>query len=156
MATGPTADNSVRLVYADSGAALHTNNWTFTVNLAGGSGTQVTGQWDFDFGNLAATVGNPLQYLNPAFDNGGTGSNPNQTAFGTTTSFGIPDINGQVANVIQVPGDTGDGSRNLGYVMTHGIAPNGGGTLVNQYTLIMDVFATNNSGAASLLQLSPR
>ena len=38
--------------------------------------------------------------------------------------------------------------------MTHGIAPNGGGTLVNQYTLIMDVFANNNSGAASLLQLS--
>ena len=41
-----------------------------------------------------------------------------------------------------MPGDTGPGSRNIGYVMTHGIAPNGGGTKVNQYTLIMDVLWT--------------
>ena len=36
--------------------------------------------------------------------------------------------------------------------MNHGIAPNGGGTRVNQYTLIMDVFVgTTGPGAASLL-----
>ena len=102
-----TANNAVNLVYTDSGTAAHSSSWTFTVNVAGGSTTQVTGQWDFDFGSLAATVGNPLQYLNPGYDNGGTGSNPNQTSFGTTTSFGIPDINGQVANVIKVPGTRG-------------------------------------------------
>ncbi len=148
-----TADNAVRLVYADSGAALHTNTWAFTVNLVGGSTTQVKGQWDFDFGNLGATVGTPLQYIDPTYD-GPTGSNPNKTRFGTTTSLGVPDINGQVANVMEVPGDTGTGSRRLGYIMTHGIAPNGGGTKVNQYTLIMDVLVdTTGAGAASLLNI---
>ena len=58
------------------------------------------------------------------------------------------------AKVIQVPGDTGAGSRNLGYVMTHGIAPNGGGTRVNQYTIIYDIMCTNNGGAASLIQIT--
>jgi hypothetical protein len=142
-----TANNAVRLVYADSGAVLHTNTWNFTVNLAGASSTQVTGQWDFDFGDLGATVGIALAYIDPTFD-GPTGSNPNKTQFGTTTSFGIADINGQVANVMEIPGDL---SRKIGYVMTHGIAPNGGGTKVNQYTLIMDVFVdTAGPGAASL------
>jgi hypothetical protein len=50
---------------------------------------------------------------------------------------------------MRVPGDL---DRNIGYVMTHRIAPNGGGTRVNQYTLAMDVFvATTGPGAASLL-----
>jgi hypothetical protein len=53
---------------------------------------------------------------------------------------------------MKVPGDL---SNKIGYVMTHGIAPNGGGTRVNQYTLIYDLFvATSGPGAASLLQTS--
>ena len=51
-----------------------------------------------------------------------------------------------------VPGDL---DRNIGYVMEHLIAPNGGGTRVNQYTLIMDVIVgTTGSGAASMWQVS--
>jgi hypothetical protein len=42
----------------------------------------------------------------------------------------------------------------MGYKMYHGIAPNGGGLLVNQYTLIMDLYVVDNGGAASLLQIS--
>ena len=118
----------------------------------------VAGQWDFDRGNLSATIGKPLQYFNTNYDNGGAlptpGTNANQTAFGTCSSFGVPLVNGVDAQIIQVPGDTGPGSRNLGYVMTHGIAPNGGGTRVNQYTIIYDILCTNNSGAAALLQVS--
>jgi hypothetical protein len=46
-------------------------------------------------------------------------------------------------------------SRDIGYIMEHGIAPNGGGTRVNQYTLIMDVFVGETGpGAASLWQTS--
>src|SRR6185436_9291106 len=106
---------------------------------------------DFNRTNLAATIGKPLQYLNPTFD-GTNGTSANKTEFGTTTSFGIPDINGQVADVIRVPGDL---DRRLGYVMDHGIKPNGGGTRVNQYTLIMDIMVgTSGPGAASLLQIS--
>ena len=148
-----TANNAVVLVYADSSAALHTNTWSFAVNVAGGSTTQVTGQWDFEKGDLRATAGTALRYFDPTYD-GPSGTNANRTKFGTTTSFGIPDINGEVANVVYVPGDTGPGSRRLGYTMTHGIAPNGGGTRVNQYTIIYDILCTNNSGAASLLQVS--
>lgn len=53
---------------------------------------------------------------------------------------------------MKVPGDL---DRAIGYVMNHGIAPNGGGTRVNQYTLVVDVFvATEGPGAASLWQTS--
>src|SRR3569623_534035 len=53
---------------------------------------------------------------------------------------------------MQVPGDL---SNKFGYVTTHGIAPNGGGTRVNQYTIIMDVLVGDSGpGAASLLQIS--
>jgi hypothetical protein len=87
----------------------------------------VTGQWDFENGDLAATVGNPLEYFADAVRDG--------TAFGTTTSFGIPDLGGTPAKVMQVPGLNPMG----GYILRHGAAANGGGAYVNQYTLIMDV-----------------
>jgi hypothetical protein len=107
----------------------------------------LAGQWDFDFGDLRATAGNPLEYL------GGEGSPvQTKTLFGTTEALGVPAIGGRVAKVMEVPGDV---TRDIGYVMTHGIAPNGGGTRVNQYTLIMDVFVdTTGPGAASLWQTS--
>jgi hypothetical protein len=112
--------------------------------------SNVAGQWDFDRGNLSATIGKPLQYLDPTYD-GPTGTNANLTLFGDTSTLGVALIDGQEAKIMQVPGDTGPGSRNLGYILTHGIAPNGGGTKVNQYTLIMDVFVdTAGPGAASL------
>src|ERR1044071_8598194 len=101
----------------------HTNSWSFVINISGGSATTVTGQWDFDAGDLGATVGTALAY----FD-GPSGITKQNTRFGTTTALGVPDINGQAANVIEVPGDA---SPNVGYIMIHNIAPNGGGTRVN-------------------------
>ena len=109
--------------------------------------SSVAGQWDFDRGNLAATIGKPLAY----FD-GPAGLTAAGTQFGTTTELGVALINGEEARVMRVPGDV---IREIGYVMDHGIAPNGGGTRVNQYTLVMDVMiATSGSGAASMLQVS--
>ena len=59
------------------------------------------------------------------------------TTFGTTTSFGIGDINGVPTQVLHfIPTSFQWG----GYVMTHGAAPNGGGSYVNQYTLIYDIY----------------
>ena len=110
----------------------------------------VTGQWDFDFADLGATVGTPLAYFDTTFD-GPTGSADDKTSFGTTTELGIADIGGTPAKVVKVPGAL---DRRIGYVMTHRIAPNGGGTKVNQYTLIFDIMVdTNGPGAASLLQV---
>lgn len=143
-------NNDLRLIYTDSTGTSHTNEWAFTILTSGGTANPVTGQWDFNAGNLAATVGRALAYLDPAFD-GPSGSAENKTQFGTASSFGLPLINGKDAQVMQVPGDL---DRKIGYVMQHGIAPNGGGTKVNQYTLLMDVYVdTSGPGAASLLQI---
>ena len=107
--------------------------------------SSVTGQWDFE-SNLAATVGKPLEY----FDGAG-GETETKTQFGSTTDLGIPNIGGQPARVMVVPGDL---SNKIGYKMHHGIAPNGGGTKVNQYTLIYDVLlGSQGPGAASLIQI---
>src|SRR5205814_7832007 len=72
--------------------------------------------------------------------------------------FGIPDINGIAANVLHIPfTDSSEGRdvfSKIGLRMAHGIAPNGGGTKVNQWTLIMDVLWGENgpSGFGSILQ----
>jgi hypothetical protein len=109
--------------------------------------TKVTGQWDFERGNLAATVGKPLTYLD-----GAGGLTEAGTQFGLCSDFTLPLIEGQNAKVMRVPGDL---KREIGYIMNHGIKPNGGGTRVNQFTLVMDIFVgTSGPGAASLLQVS--
>lgn len=136
-------NNVVRVEFRDSGGATRTNTWTFGITPSSGSSTTVTGQWDFNQGDLRATVGQPLEYF---------GTTQAGTQFGTTTELGVTNINGQVARIMRVPGDV---NNQIGYVMRHGIAPNGGGTRVNQYTLIMDVMvADSGPGAASLWQTS--
>ncbi|RYD31997.1 MAG: hypothetical protein EOP86_16675 [Verrucomicrobiaceae bacterium] len=110
--------------------------------------SNVAGQWDFDRGTLEATIGAPLQYLD-----GADGLTQTGTAFGTPVDLGVEELGDGVipAKVMAVPGDV---IREIGYIMTHRIAPNGGGTLVNQYTLIMDVMiSTSGPGAASILQV---
>ena len=142
-----TPDNLVQLDYPDSGGGAGQSQWSFGINVSGGSGTTATGQWDFEGGDLAATLGQALQF----FD-GPAGQTQQATKFGTTAELGVPSIGGREAKIMEVPGDL---SRQIGYVMTHGIAPNGGGTRVNQYTLIMDIFVDSaGPGAAALLQTS--
>jgi hypothetical protein len=91
----------------------------------------VTGQWDFLSNNLAASYGIDLQF-NDATVQG-------DTTFGTTTSSGIPDINGVPTPVMHFTPST-SGSPWGGYKMYHGAAPNGGGAYVNQYTLVYDIY----------------
>lgn len=144
-------NNVVRLEYRDSAFVRRANTWSFTIATTGGSTTTVTGQWDFDQGDLRATIGTALQYFDPTFD-GPSGNAPDKTRFGSTTELGVPDIGGRPAKVMRVPGTL---DRRIGFLMNHGIAPNGGGTRVNQYTLVLDIcLATTGSGAASLLQVS--
>jgi hypothetical protein len=87
----------------------------------------VTGQWDFN-GNLDATVGAALQYF---------GDTASITAFQDAT------IGGNPAKVMSF----GAATKTQGYLMTHGAGANGGGTKVNQYTLIMDVMFPTASDA---------
>lgn len=90
----------------------------------------VTGQWDFNSGDLSATVGTALG------DFGGTTL--------AATTFGTATIGGNSANVMNFPA----ASPTQGYIMTHGMAPNGGGSYVNQWSLIMDImYPTASAGA---------
>jgi hypothetical protein len=100
----------------------------------------ITGQWDFDAGNLAATIGRDLEYYDDSVQT--------NTFFGTTTSFGIAGIAGQPVSVMKFTPTSGNSQRpgsnpgtNAwgGYKMFHGAVPTGGGTNINQYTLIFDV-----------------
>ena len=55
----------------------------------------ITGQWDFNSGDLSPTTGIALQYLD-----GASGVTSQQTVFGTTTTLGLPDIGGQPAHIM--------------------------------------------------------
>jgi hypothetical protein len=90
---------------------------------------RLTGQWDFQNGNLAATLGLPLEYFNATIQA--------DTSFGTTTSFGIGNIAGNPAAVLRFAPST---ALWQGYRMYHNTAPNGGSTNVSQWTLIFDVY----------------
>ncbi|SPE51463.1 exported hypothetical protein [Verrucomicrobia bacterium] len=117
----------------------------------------VTGQWDFN-GNLAATYGSDLQYYDSSVQA--------TSSFNTTTGFGISDINGVPVTVMKftpTSGNSGNPGANPttdawgGYQMFHHAAANGGGTNVNQYTLIFDILYPSSSDLSwrSLLQASP-
>ncbi len=103
--------------------------------IPGGPG--VTGQWDFAAGNLKATVGRDLQY----FKGCNLGTCPEQnlanvTQFGLASTFGLPKLHTIDATVMRFPATY----PCTGYLFPHGAAANGGGTKVNQYSLIMDVY----------------
>src|SRR5205814_1898928 len=98
---------------------------------------RVGGEWDCDQGDLRATVGDDLQY-----GDGPDGRIKAHTSFGSTTSFGIPDIGGAPAKVMKYTRDEFEGERDTnprGYLISHGLLPNGGGTKVNQFTMIVDM-----------------
>ena len=103
----------------------------------------VTGQWDFLSNNLAASYGTDMQFFDATVQA--------DTTFGTTTSFGIPDINGTPTTVMHF---TPSVAQWGGYIMYHGAAPNGGGAYVNQYTLVFDLYypASSDSTWRSLWQ----
>ncbi len=107
----------------------------------------IRGLWSFDNGDLSASIGSSLEYLD-----GPDGATAGATEFGTTDSFELPGIQGESAAVMKV-GHVG-ANANFGYLMKHGIAPNGGGNRVNQYTLIYDVYFTGGgNGWPSLANL---
>jgi hypothetical protein len=117
----------VRLLRAIVGPSL-----SLALLAASSASAQPFGQWDFNQSNLVATVG-----LDLAFRDGPGGATAAATQFGTTASFGLPDINGTNAFIMRFPAS--DLSASMGIDLTAPSAPNGGGSLVNNYTLILDV-----------------
>ena len=117
-----------------------------TLCCAGTLLAQNVGQWDFNSGDLTQTSGANLGDL--TYNDGPSGQTFSNTVFATTTTLGIPDINGTPAKVMEFPA----GSLPLGYLMPTPPA-NGGGSLVNEYTIIMDVLYTNGGLFRPLMQM---
>ncbi len=126
---------SYTVLISNAGGSVTSDPATLTVNPP--PPVVVTGQWDFDSGDLTATVGSDLEYRG-------------DTASGTT--FTDMDINGQTAHVMAFPATTPE----QGYIMPHGAQPNGDGSFVNRYTLIMDIMFPTDSASSwrSLFQTS--
>jgi hypothetical protein len=138
---------NARIIFGD-GVNSVTSSWSFAV-VKIAQPRAITGHWDFDNGNLASTIGQALEYRG-----GPAGATAAGTAFGTTTSFGIPDIQGVPAKVMSIaPAFT----RDTGYLMNHGARPNGdpAATKVNQWTLIMDILVAqvDSPGYFSFIQI---
>ncbi|MCA9425912.1 MAG: protein kinase, partial [Candidatus Omnitrophica bacterium] len=98
----------------------------------------VTGHWNFDQGDLRATIGRDMEF----FDHRQIGGTAAKTSFGSTEDFGMPTINGQTAHVM--------GFASLGIeegyrLFTDTTASHGGKSRVNSYTLIMDVLYPDSS-----------
>lgn len=110
------------VIISNPSGAIESGGASLTVSVP-----LVTGQWDFDAGDLRATVGASLEYLN-------------DTA--SLTTFAELLMNGQPARVMSF----GSNSIAQGYYVRHGAKPNGGGRFVNQYTLLMDVMYPAPSG----------
>jgi hypothetical protein len=97
--------------------------------------------WDFSqIGNpMAATVGPDLIL---------TGTNTLGISSGSTADFGLPNIGGQPANVINVPPLPGDT-----YIQLPFVAPPDSYS-VSSYTLVMDIYApTNGTGTNTLFEI---
>jgi hypothetical protein len=103
-----------------------------TVSLVLGLGIPahagVTGQWEFNGGFSAATGAAIVPQ----------GAAVSGSAFGTTATFGIPNIGGQVAQVMRFPQFPTSAD---GYQMYPGAPANGSYSAgdVNKYSLVMDV-----------------
>jgi hypothetical protein len=94
---------------------------------------QVIGQWDFNSSNLVQSAGSTVGDIQLADGTGG--ATDTQTFYGTTTSFGIPDINGTPAIVMKFAAAT----NGQGYLMPALPTSNGGGGNVNSWTIILDL-----------------
>lgn len=92
--------------------------------------TGITGQWDFESGNLSATIGRPMKYLDLKRE----GRTAAKTHFGSTDSFGISSIGGQSAHVLNFPSSASD----EGYLMYSGSDGSGDGQ--REYTLLLDIY----------------
>jgi hypothetical protein len=115
---------------------------TLLLSVSLAARANVTGQWEFN-GDYSATIGTALVPQGIA-----VGS----SVFGTTTALGVPNIGGQVAQVMMFPlmPTSADG-----YQMFPGAAANGSTSDVNQYTLIMDVlYPSTSTGYRALFQTS--
>ncbi len=105
----------------------------------------IKGHWDFD-GDLNATVGNPITYIDPSI--AGTAG----YAFANTGGE-IPAIGGQTAQFLTIPrNDNGEDFRKTGIRVPTGLAASGGGRNANVWTMVMDVYWGEGHGFGTVFR----
>lgn len=116
-----------RVDESSPGGAVTGDVWSFTTTAV----TAKIYEWNFATGNLTPALGHGVL----AYADGATTSN--LTIFGTTDGATVPHIAGKPAKYLRAPAFTG---LNNGYTATFTESPpNGGGSYINQYTMIFDV-----------------
>lgn len=104
----------------------------------------VSGAWNFKNKDLKADVGKDLELLGQ--------TTKDKIHFGTTEEFGISEIGGKPANVLKF-----DALNNKEAIAVYpGTEANGGGSKINQYSILMDVmFDQSETKWWSILQTDP-
>ena len=95
--------------------------------------SEITGYWNFN-GSLKATIGENLEW---AWEQGGA-------TFGTTETFGIPDIQEKSSNVLKFP-DSDEFSDFSGIEVYLGAELGEDHWLFNEYSIIMDILYPETS-----------
>jgi len=147
----PKSEQKVSLSFTDSAGKSVTRDYAFTTGNRRGAGFS-GGQWDFDGGNLAATLGRDLHLIDDSLTS--------RYKVGPASSFGIPLIGGKDVNVLRIPHVASDDAdakgavfKRIGLRVQHNIAPNGGGKKLNQYTIIADLlWGPEGTGFGGVLQ----
>jgi hypothetical protein len=99
------------------------------LSLAAGPVVAANYEWTFNSGNVSASLGSGIMSY--------AGASAGLTTFGTTGG-GVPNIGGNAADYMHVPAFT---SAANGYKLELvNTGPNGGGSYVNQYTIIFDLY----------------
>lgn len=108
---------------------------------------QITGQWDFE-GDLGGTIGSQLVAM------GDTSLADQKIRFGTTKSFGLPNIENTEVKIAQIPAfDPEHALRFFSNIAPEGLP--GGLTDDNTYTIILDLLKPKGNGSyTAILQTS--
>lgn len=117
--------------------------WSFTTKLT----SAVVYEWNFAAGDLSPALGNGIL----TYADGTVTSN--LTTFGVTDGVSVPHIGGRPASYLHAPAFTGAGN---GYQVTFTASgPNGGGTFINQYTMIFDFLLPGTVGWLPFFNTNP-
>lgn len=117
--------------------------WSFTTK----STNAVIYEWTFDQGNLSPALGSgTLTYADGPVTS-------NLTTFGTSDGVAVPHLAGKPVTYLHAPAFTEPGNGYLASFTDSG--PNGGGSYINQFTMIFDVLLPGSLGWFPFFNTNP-
>ena len=102
-------------------------------------------EWTFNSGSLDTDLGNGTMSYRDA-------ATPSITTFGMTDGTTIPHIGGQAAHYMSFP----QMDPANGYFLTlNDSGPNGGGSYINQYSVVLDIYSPGAAGWQAIFNTAP-